>query len=82
MLDIPIGNRVKWLADEQAAGRGTVVLCGVCRGSGCDPEDPMDICTPCRAVGAVLLEIRTIPHRRARPSPLRLLARIRESRIG
>jgi DNA-binding transcriptional regulator YiaG len=53
-LDISIGHRVKWLADEQAAGNGTVVLCGMCKGSGFDPEDPTDSCTPCRGVGAIL----------------------------
>jgi len=76
VLDIPIGNRVKWLADEQAAGRGTVVLCGICTGSGCDPEDPLDICKPCRAVGAVLMP--TAAHHHARPSALRFLAKIRK----
>jgi hypothetical protein len=53
-LDIPIGHRVKWLADEQTAGHGTVVLCGMCSGSGFDPDDPLDTCPPCRGVGALL----------------------------
>jgi hypothetical protein len=56
-LDIPIGSRVQWLANEQSAGRGTVALCWMCRGSGFDPDDPSDPCSPCRGVGAVLIDI-------------------------
>jgi len=54
MLDMPIGYRVQWLAHEQMAGNGTVVLCGVCMGSGFDIDDPSDNCFVCRGVGAVL----------------------------
>jgi DNA-binding transcriptional regulator YiaG len=53
-LDISIGHRVKRLADKQSAGHGTVVLCGMCKGSGFDPNDPTGNCPPCRGVGAIL----------------------------
>jgi hypothetical protein len=54
MLDIPIGHRVLWLANEQLAGNGKVVLCGMCGASGFDPDDPSDNCPLCRGVGASL----------------------------
>jgi hypothetical protein len=54
MLDLSMGQRAKWLADEQAAGNGTVVFCGMCAASGFDPDDPSDNCPACRGVGAVL----------------------------
>jgi hypothetical protein len=54
--DVPIGERVKWLAGQQAAGKGTVIDCGMCGGDGMDPEDPGDNCPRCRGTGAVLSE--------------------------
>ena len=54
--DISRGTRVKWLADQQSAGRGTVTDCGFCGGSGYDPEDPGDNCPQCRGTGSVLAE--------------------------
>jgi DnaJ-class molecular chaperone len=52
--DVWIGYRVKWLADEQLAGNGAVVICGACAGTGFDPDDPSDPCPVCRGPGAVL----------------------------
>lgn len=54
MLDMSMGQRAKWLADEQWEGRGKVVLCGMCESSGFDPDDPSDYCPACRGVGATL----------------------------
>lgn len=55
--DILRGDRVLWLAGEQQAGRGTVIRCRMCGGSGLDPDDPFDNCPACRGVGAVLSEV-------------------------
>lgn len=52
--DVLLADRVKWLAAEQSAGRGTVVSCAMCGGSGDDPDDPFAKCPMCRRVGAVL----------------------------
>ncbi len=52
--DYTIADRVKYLAGEQQAGRGVIVNCGLCGGSGMDREDPSDACPACRGAGTAI----------------------------
>ncbi|HWG00478.1 MAG TPA: hypothetical protein VG164_01350 [Trebonia sp.] len=53
--DIPVSDRRKWLGEQQEAGNGTLIDCGMCEGVGLDPDDGAD-CPRCRGTGTVLSE--------------------------